>query len=83
MRIYRDYKSRLHRSRISLTAVVFATFGGVPAKEVIRHAANGGKASLERRPRKLAAVALANKMARRAWAMITTGETYRHSPRPV
>jgi hypothetical protein len=43
MRIYRDYKSRLHRSRISLTAVVFATFGGVLAKEVIRHAANGCK----------------------------------------
>jgi hypothetical protein len=52
MRIYRDYKSRLHRSRISLTAVVFATFGGVLAKEVIRHAANGGKASLGRRPSK-------------------------------
>jgi transposase len=62
----------------------------VGAMAVIRHAANGGKAAtpwllalLERRPRKLAAVALANKMARIAWAMMTTGEMYRHSPRPV
>ncbi len=42
---------------------------------VIRHARPGGKTSspwllalLERRPRKLAAVALANKMARTLWA---------------
>jgi transposase len=35
---------------------------------------------LQRRPRKLAAVALANKMARIAWAVMTTGEAYRHSP---
>jgi transposase len=33
---------------------------------------------LQRRPRKLAAVALANKMARIAWAMMTSGEVYRH-----
>ncbi|MBB2181259.1 IS110 family RNA-guided transposase [Gluconacetobacter tumulicola] len=32
---------------------------------------------LERRPRKLCAVALANKMARIAWAMMTSGEQYR------
>ena len=36
---------------------------------------------LQRRPRKLAAVALANKMARTAWAMMTSGEAYhRHPP---
>jgi transposase len=35
---------------------------------------------LLRKPRKLVAVALANKMARAAWAMMTRGETYR---RPV
>ena len=35
---------------------------------------------LGRRPRKLAAVALANKMARIAWAMMTTGEAYRRAP---
>lgn len=38
---------------------------------------------LERRPRKVAAVALANKIARVIWAMLARGETYRHSPVPV
>jgi transposase len=32
---------------------------------------------LERRPRKLAAVALANKMARTLWAMMANGTAYR------
>ncbi len=32
---------------------------------------------LERKPRKVAAVALANKMARVIWAMLTSGQTYR------
>jgi transposase len=36
---------------------------------------------LERKPRKLAAVALANKMARIIWAMLTSGEDYRQ-PKP-
>lgn len=60
----------------------------VGAMAVVRHAANGGKAAtpwllslLERRPRKLAAVALANKMARIAWAMMMNGEAYRHPAR--
>jgi transposase len=35
------------------------------------------RALLQRKPRKLAAVALANKMARAAWAMMKSGETYR------
>jgi transposase len=35
---------------------------------------------LQRRPRKLAAVALANKMARIAWAIMTSGEAYRREP---
>jgi transposase len=33
---------------------------------------------LARKPKKLAAVALANKMARIVWAMMVSGETYRH-----
>jgi len=35
---------------------------------------------LRRRPRKVAAVALANKMARTAWAMMMSGEAYRRAP---
>jgi transposase len=35
------------------------------------------RALLLRKPRKLVAVALANKMVRTAWAMMTRGETYR------
>jgi transposase len=35
---------------------------------------------LTRRPRKLVAVALANKMARILWAMMTSGEAYRQPP---
>jgi transposase len=35
---------------------------------------------LERRPRKVAAVALANKIARILWAMMARGEEYRRSP---
>jgi transposase len=35
---------------------------------------------LRRRPRKVAAVALANKMARIAWAMMMNGEAYRRAP---
>ena len=58
------------------------------ATAVIRHARPGSRSAspwllqlLARRPRKLAAVALANKIARIAWAMMTSGETYR--PHPV
>lgn len=52
------------------------------ATAVIRHA-KPGKTSpwllslLARKPRKLAAVALANKIARVVWAMMTSGESYR------
>ena len=53
---------------------------------VVRYARSGSKiaspwllALLERKPRKLAAVALANKMARIVWAMMASGEAYRGS----
>jgi transposase len=56
------------------------------ATTVIRFAKPGSKSAsawllawLERKPRKLAAVALANKMARIVWAMMATGEAYRGS----
>jgi transposase len=38
------------------------------------------QALVQRRPRKVAAVALANKMARVVWAMMTSGEAYRPQP---
>jgi len=57
------------------------------AMAVIRHAKPGSRCAspwllrlLERKPRKVAAVALANKMARIAWAMMARGEPYRHLP---
>ncbi len=56
------------------------------ATTVLRHARNGGKASawvaaiLARRPPKVAAVALANKTARVAWAVLARGEVYRADP---
>lgn len=57
------------------------------ATAVIRTAKPGGRNAtawlldlLGRKPRKLAAVALANKMARIVWAMMARGEEYRRSP---
>jgi transposase len=59
----------------------------VGALAVIPYAKPGSKSAtawllqlLERRPRKVAAVALANKMARVIWAMMARGEAYRRQP---
>ena len=59
----------------------------VGAMAVIRHAGPTSKAAspwllglLERRPRKLVGVALADKMARTLWAMMANGTAYRRSP---
>ena len=59
----------------------------VGATALIRCAKPGSKSAsawllqlLERKPRKLAAVALANKMARIVWAMMARGEAYRRQP---
>jgi transposase len=58
------------------------------ATAVIRHARPDSKTPnpwllklLERRPRKLAAVALANKMARVLWAMMANNTSYRRMPK--
>src|SRR5271167_3653306 len=54
----------------------------VGATSMIQHAQRGGRPSpwltqlLKRKPPKLAAVALANKMARIAWKLMVTGENY-------
>jgi transposase len=60
----------------------------VGAMAVIRFAKPGGKSAsawllrlLERKPCKLVAVALANKMARIIWAMMAHGEAYRRQPK--
>ncbi len=61
----------------------------VGATAVIQHARRGGKASpllaglLKRKSPKLAAVALANKMARIAWKLMLTGEAYTATPAPA
>jgi len=59
----------------------------VGAMSVIRFAKPGSKSAsawllqlLQRKPRKLAAVALANKMARVIWSMMSRGEAYRRQP---
>jgi len=59
----------------------------VGATAVIRVARPGRPSSsawllglLARKPKKLAAVALANKVARIIWAMMARGEAYRHQP---
>jgi transposase len=59
----------------------------VGAMAVIKYAAPGSRQAtawllnlLERKPRKLVAVALANKMARIAWAMMTSGDSFRRIP---
>jgi transposase len=59
------------------------------ATAVIQHVHRGGNATpwlaalVRRKPPKLAAVALANKMARIAWKMMLTGETYATKSAPV
>ena len=56
---------------------------------MIQHARRHGKASpwlsglLKRKSPKLAAVALANKMARIAWKLMLTGEAYTATPAPA
>jgi len=59
----------------------------VGAMAVLRFAKPGSKSAsawllqlMERRPRKVAAVALANKVARVVWAMMARGEAYRRQP---
>jgi transposase len=61
----------------------------VGATAVIQHVRRGGRGSpwivdlLKRKPPKLAAVALANKMARIAWKLMVTGESYAAKSAPA
>ena len=61
----------------------------VGASAVIQHVRRGGRSSpwlselLKRKSPKLAAVALANKMARIAWKLMVTGENYAANSAPA
>lgn len=61
----------------------------VGATAVIQHVRRGERGApwivdlLKRKPPKLAAVALANKMARIAWKLITTGDSYAAKSAPI
>ena len=61
----------------------------VGATAVIQHVRRGGRGSpwivglLKRKPPKLAAVALANKMARIAWKLMITGDSYAAKSAPT
>ena len=56
---------------------------------MIQHVRRGGRSSpwltelLKRKPPKLAAVALANKMARIAWKLMVTGDNYAAKSAPA
>jgi transposase len=72
--------SRAGHERLRVLLVIGAT-------SVIRAAMRPGsalmtdwlRALLQRKPRKVVAVALANKMARVAWALMTRGEVYQRT----
>ena len=72
--------SRQGNERLRQLLVLGATAVVRLTRPDYRHANAWLLALLQRRPRKLAAVALANKMARVVWAMMTSGEAYRPQP---
>ena len=72
--------SRQGNERLRQLLVLGATAVIKVAKPGHRHATAWLTGVLARRPRRVAAVALANKMARIVWAMMTTGEAYRQPP---
>ena len=69
--------SRQGNERLRQLLVLGATAVVRTVKPGSRHASAWLLGLLQRRPRTLAAVALANKMARVVWAMMTSGEAYR------
>jgi transposase len=73
--------SRAGNSRLRQLLVLGATAVIAQASKPGRSVSPWLKQLLARKPRKLAAVALANKMARIAWAMMTRGEAFRRQPK--
>jgi transposase len=75
-RISREGNERLRQLLVlGATSIIKAV-----AKPGNKHASPWLLGLLRRRPRKVAAVALANKMARIVWAMMMSGEAYRPMP---
>ena len=72
--------SRQGNERLRQLLVLGATSVIKVAKPGNKHASAWLLGLLGRRPRRVAAVALANKMARIVWAMMTSGEAYRPVP---
>jgi transposase len=72
--------SREGNERLRQLLVLGATSVIRVAKPGSKHATPWLSGLLGRRPCKVAAVALANKMARIVWAMMTSGEAYRPAP---
>jgi len=72
--------SREGNERLRQLLVLGATSVIRLAKPGSKHATPWLSGLLGRRPRMVAAVALANKMARIVWAMMTSGEAYRPAP---
>lgn len=72
--------SRQGNERLRQLLVLGATAVIKVAQPGHRHATAWLTGLLARRPRRVAAVALANKTARIVWAMMTTGEAYRQPP---
>ena len=72
--------SREGNERLRALLVLGATSVVRVAKPGRRNASDWLLQLLGRKPRKVVAVALANKMARIVWAMMRSGEAYRHAP---
>ena len=73
--------SRAGNARLRQLLVLGATAVIRVAKPGHKHATPWLTGVLARRPHRVAAVALANKMARIAWAMMTSGEAHRQAPK--
>jgi len=85
---FRDTKVKIGpRPSSVLAATVLDVSGFRSARDLVawiklmpKPHSSGGNERLGRKPVKRVAIARANKMARRVWALLRTGETYRAAP---